>query len=79
LITEDTSSIISIINMAMAKREKGTTFLLRDVPSDIWRRARSRAVLEGRTIRAVIIELLDQWAHDGGFVELSKRRKQKKS
>ena len=76
LTAEDTSSIISIINMA--KREKGTTFLLRDVPTDIWRRARSRAVLEGKTIRAVIIELLDQWAYDGGFVELSKRRKQKK-
>jgi hypothetical protein len=64
----------------MAKQtERGTTYLLRDVPTDIWRRARSRAVLEGCTIRSVIIELLDRWAHDGGFVEPSARKRKKQS
>jgi hypothetical protein len=62
----------------MIKQSKGetTVYLLRDIPRDVWRRARSRAVLEGRSMREVLIELLDQWAPDG-FVErrIPKRKK----
>jgi len=59
-------------------REKGTTYLLRDVPQDIWRRARSRAVLEGRSIRVCIIELLDKWAYSGHFIGIDDRPSPKK-
>ena len=61
----------------MEKREKpkAGAYLLRLEPDEkeIWRRARSRAVLEGRSIRDVIIELLDRWAHDGGVIERQTR------
>jgi hypothetical protein len=65
--------------MAPRAREKGTTYLLRDVPNEIWRRARSRAVLEGKSIRDVIVELLDHWAYDGGFVGGIPRKRKKSS
>jgi hypothetical protein len=61
------------------KRDDVTTFLLRDVPNDIWRRARSRAVLEGRSIRDAIIELLDKWAYDGSFIKRATARRPKRS
>jgi hypothetical protein len=67
----------------MSKRKQDTTtvYLLRDIPRDVWRRARSRAVLEGRSMREVIVELLDRWAYEGGFTGASiqgtrKRRKE---
>jgi hypothetical protein len=50
------------------KDDTGGVYLLRNIDRDVWRRARSRAVLEGKSMRTVIIELLDKWAHDGGFV-----------
>ena len=53
----------------MVKLTKGGTYLLRDIPRDVWRRARSRAVLEGRSMRDVILMLLDEWAPEGGFVD----------
>jgi hypothetical protein len=63
----------------MSKQSKGDTtiYLLRDIPRDVWRRARSRAVLEGRSMREVIIDLLDQWAPTGGFVEQSAPKRKK--
>jgi hypothetical protein len=66
--------------MAQSKDKPGA-YLLRLVSEsdrDIWRRARSRAVLEGRPIRDVIIELLDKWAYDGGFVSLPKGRRKRR-
>jgi hypothetical protein len=63
--------------MADRKAKPGTTiYLLRDIDRDLWRRARSRALLEGKTIRQVILDLLDAWAYDsGGFVEARRSRK----
>jgi hypothetical protein len=53
-----------------------TIYLLRDIDKDLWRRARSRAMLEGKTIREVILQLLQGWAPEGGFVQSkTKRRK----
>jgi hypothetical protein len=63
----------------MTKREKGVTYLLRDVDRTIWRRARSRAVLEGRSMRDVIVDLLDKWAYDGGIVGLGEKPKSKRT
>jgi hypothetical protein len=61
--------------MTDRRRKPGTTlYLLRDIPVDLWRRARSRALLEGQTIREVILDLLDDYAPTGGFVERSKRK-----
>jgi len=52
---------------------------LRRIPGDVWRRARAKAMLEGTTVREVIIELLDRWAtfEGGRFVDQPKRRKRK--
>ena len=64
----------------MAKRQADTaTYLLRNVPGNVWRRARAKAMLEGRTIREAIIDLLDRWAEfeSGGFVERKPQRKRK--
>ena len=66
---------------AMRKEPKASeptvTYLLRDVPEHIWRGARSRAILEGQSIRAVIVSFLDSYRYeDGQFV--SKRTAQKK-
>jgi hypothetical protein len=66
--------------MADRKRKPGTTlYLLRDIDTDLWRRARSKALLEGRTIREVILDLLAQWAPTGGFVERPKRKRRRVS
>lgn len=49
----------------MSRRKDGLdliSFLIRDVPGDVWRKARVRAVLEDRSIRDALIELL----HDYG-------------
>ena len=53
-----------------------TTYLLRDVPKDVWLRARAKATLEGRSIREAIIGLLDDWSAitDGRFVEKPAKR-----
>jgi hypothetical protein len=60
----------------------GGMYLLRmssETEYEIWRRARSRAVLEGRTIRDVIMELLDRWAYEAGaFVKRPKEPKRKR-
>ena len=62
----------------MLKRAQSdaTTYLLRDVPKEIWLRARAKATLEGRSIREAIIGLLDEWAAitDGRFVEKPAKR-----
>ena len=57
--------------------EKGTTYLLRNVPQGVWRRARSRAVLEGKSIRICIIELLDSWAYEGQFIGIDRPKKKR--
>jgi hypothetical protein len=67
----------------MPKRQQdadATTYLLRNVPIGIWRRAKAKAILEGRSIRDVIIDLLDRWAEfeSGGFVDRKPSRKRRK-
>lgn len=41
------------------------TYLLRDVPGDLWTKARLRALKEGRSMREVIIALLRAWLKRG--------------
>ena len=36
-------------------------YLLRDVPTDVWSRAKAQAALEGKTIKAAIVELLTNY------------------
>ena len=52
-----------------------TIYLLRDIDKDLWRRARSRALLEGKTIREVILQLLADWAPEGGFIQSKPKRR----
>ena len=71
--------IIWIILMADRKPKPNTTiYLLRDIDRDLWRQARSRAVLEGKTIREIILEKLAEYAPTGGFIDRPKRKRRKK-
>lgn len=38
-----------------------TNYLLRGAPADRWRLARAKAAAAGKPMRAVILELLDEW------------------
>lgn len=40
-------------------------FLLRDIPDDLWIRVKRRAAQEGRSLRAVIVLLLKDYAAHG--------------
>jgi hypothetical protein len=63
-----------VAKKAAEKRDKTRAYLLRNVPEDVWMRARLKALLEGRTLRDVIIELLDGWADlEGRFIERPKQ------
>jgi hypothetical protein len=58
---------------------KPTIYLLRDIPRESWLRARGRALLEGLTMREVILSLVAQYA--AGSIDAkagrSTRRKRK--
>lgn len=41
------------------------TYLLRKIPADIWLRVKKRAATEGRSIRFIIISLLERYARKG--------------
>jgi hypothetical protein len=38
------------------------TYLLRSIPPDLWRAVKSKAALEGVTVREVILRLLKDYA-----------------
>lgn len=42
-----------------------TTYLLRDVPVTLWRRVRSRAARDGRSVRGILLDLLEYYATRG--------------
>jgi len=39
------------------------SYLLRDIPKDLWKRVKVKCNLEGRSIRAVIIARLERWVN----------------
>ena len=39
-----------------------TTYLLRNVPTDLWRRVKAKAALRGESVRDVLLRLLRQYA-----------------
>lgn len=41
------------------------TYLLRNIPDDLWIRVKRRAAREGRPLRFVIVKLLERYARDG--------------
>jgi hypothetical protein len=46
------------------RRETPATYLLRGIPPRLWRDAKIIAAYEGRTLRDVILELLDRWTYE---------------
>lgn len=42
------------------------TYLLRDIPPDLWREVRSRAALEGESVRDAMLRLLREYVKKGG-------------
>ena len=47
----------------MTDKEKGPSFILRDIDPELWRRVKSKAALEGITIKHVILKLLAKWVN----------------
>lgn len=41
------------------------TYLLRNIPDDLWVRVRQRAVREGHSLRFILIKLLERYARHG--------------
>ena len=39
-------------------------YYLKDVDPDLWRKVKSRAATEGKSIKGVIIELLKKWLRE---------------
>jgi len=42
-----------------------TDYLLRAVPTTLWLRVKARAAGEGRTVRAVVLRLLERYVREG--------------
>jgi hypothetical protein len=61
-----------LCSAAMAKKtvteEKGGAWIFRDIPRDLMKRAKIAAAVEGKTIKALILEALD-----GKLQELEKK------
>lgn len=41
---------------------KLVSFILRDIPPDLWRKVKARAALEGTTLRALLLGFLEKYA-----------------
>jgi hypothetical protein len=37
-------------------------YLLRDIPETLWRKVKSKAALQGKTVRDALLELLSKYA-----------------
>lgn len=46
------------------KDNKKLTYLLRDIPPALWRRAKHAAVEEDLTLRELLLKALDEHCHD---------------
>ena len=41
------------------------TYLLRNIPDDLWIRVKQRAALEGHPLRFILVALLERYVMDG--------------
>ena len=48
----------------MAKKDGFTDYILRDIPSDFWRKVRAKAILEDRDMKEIIMEGLKDFLDD---------------
>jgi hypothetical protein len=46
---------------AKATITRGLKYQLEGIPAPVWRAVKTRAAAEGRTVRAVLLALLDEW------------------
>src|SRR6266849_10656097 len=51
-----------VIKRHAMSRQRGQTFQIERVPPELWRRVKARAALEGRTVRAVLLARLEEYA-----------------
>jgi len=42
----------------------GSSYILRNIPNDLWKKAKAKAWSEGRTLRWVIIKLVRMWVEE---------------
>jgi hypothetical protein len=50
------------------------TYLLRDIPEQLWRRVKARAAMEGKSVRDALLALLDKYAGSDETLKGSKRK-----
>jgi hypothetical protein len=46
-------------------RDTVAAYALRDIPADLWKRARLRALQEDRDMRTVLLKLLERYVRKG--------------
>ncbi len=52
-----------------------STYLLRNIPDDLWRRVKAQAALEKITIRDMIVNQVEEWVESEKNAVESKTRK----
>ena len=53
--------ISGIVRRLFKTHQKTSIYILSDIPGSLWRQARSKALMEGKTMREVILEALDAY------------------
>jgi len=54
-------------------QEGEMTYLLRDIPDDLWRRVKSRAALRGESVRTAVLRMLSEYAEEKPKAESKKK------
>jgi hypothetical protein len=60
----DTQSLLRLERGCHMPRHRSPTYQLERIPTDVWRRAKARAALEGQTIRGILLTRLREYAED---------------
>ncbi len=50
-------------------------YLLRDIPDNLWHRVKVRAAMDGRTMRQVLLDALEQYAKDVRLDPVTRKRR----
>ena len=51
------------------------SYLLRDIPDELWHRVKVRAAMDGLTMRQVLLDALEEYAKDVRLDPVTKRRR----
>ena len=57
--------MVVIVIMSITMTMPATSYILRDIPPDLWRTIKVKAAEQGRSIRDILLELLETFATKG--------------